>query len=89
MDRKDAFDIVLNKVDESKREEVVDKLREVETRAEKLAILAEYGIQINSPQDILGDDWEDGAIELTDEELENVAGGSSYSDWSFECNCEP
>lgn len=88
MDRKGAFDVVLNRVDESKREEVLDKLREVESRAEKLAILAEYGIEISSPEDVLGDDWDDEAVELSDEDLENVAGGDSMK-WERDCNCEP
>ena len=89
MDRKEAFDIVLARIDEAKREEVVDKLREVETRAEKLAILAEYGIEINTPGDILGDDWDDEAIELTDEQLKDVAGGSDDFKWERDCQCEP
>lgn len=88
MDRKKAFDVVLSRLDESKREEVIEKLREVETRAEKLAVLAEYGIQINTPEDILGDDWDNQAIELSDEDLKDVAGGSDFT-WSADCQCEP
>jgi hypothetical protein len=87
MDRKEAFDIVIAKLDEDKREEVVDKLREVDTRVEKLAILESYGISIKGPEDILGEDWEDECVELTDEDLDNVAGG--IDSWSVEGNCEP
>lgn len=88
MDRKELFDIVINKVDESKREEVINRLRAVETRAEKLAILTEYDIEINSISDILGDDWDNEGIELSDEDLQNVAGGSEMT-WQRDCNCEP
>ena len=88
MDRKEAFDIVLARVDEDKREEVIAKLRDVETRAEKIAILADYGIALNSPEDVLGDDWEADGVDLSDDQLEQVVGGSSMN-WERDCNCEP
>lgn len=88
MDRKEAFDVAINMVDEDKREEVINRLREVDTRAEKVAIMAEYGVELTSPEQILGDNWEDEGVELTIDELENVAGGTSEM-WQRDCNCEP
>lgn len=87
MDRKEAFDVVLSRLPEVKREEAVARLREVETRAEKLEILKDYGTEINSPEDVLGDDWDADGVELTDEQLEAVAGGDQT--WERDCNCEP
>lgn len=88
MDRKEAFDVVIAKLPEDKRAEAVDRLREVDTRAEKLVILKDYGIEINSPEDILGDDWDISGVELSDEQLAEVAGGVEMT-WSRDCNCEP
>lgn len=88
MDRKEAFDIVLAQLPEDKREEAVARLRDVETRAEKLVILKDYGIEINSPEDILGDNWDVDGVELDDQQLEEVAGGVEMT-WERDCNCEP
>ncbi len=88
MDRKEAFDVVLSRLPEDKREEAVARLREVETRAEKLVILKDYGIEINSPEDLLGDDWDADGVDLTDDQLKSVAGGVEMT-WERDCNCEP
>lgn len=88
MDRKEAFDIVLAQVSEDKREEAVARLRDVDTRTQKLEILKDYGIEIKSPEDILGDDWDEDGVELNDEQLEEVAGGAEMT-WERDCNCEP
>ena len=90
MDRKEAFDIVIAKLDEDKREEVIEKLREVDTRAEKVDILKSYGISINGPEDILGDDWLTESVELDVEDLDSITGGEAAEfTWTRECQCEP
>lgn len=93
MDRKEAFDIVLAQLPEDKRKEAVDRLREVDTRAQKLEILKDYGIEINSPEDVLGDNWEDDSENMTAEQLAAVSGGceapNSGFTWDRDCNCEP
>ena len=88
MDRKAAFEEMLSKVAEGKRDEAYAKLAAVETRAEKLAIFESYGVKA---EDEFAEGWADEARELTDEELEAVAGGGFWEDtWnSRDCNCEP
>lgn len=89
MDRKAAFEEMLSKVAEGKRDEAYAKLAAVETRAEKLAIFESYGVKA---EDVFAEGWADEARELTNEELEAVAGGGGFWEdtWnSRDCNCEP
>lgn len=86
MDRKDLFEQMINRVDEDRRQEAYDRLAAVETRVEKIAIMAEYGVDISSPEVVFDEGWEEEGRDLTDEELEQVAGGFN---WERDCNCEP
>ena len=86
MDTKLILEDLLQRIDEDKRDEAYAKLAAVETRAEKLAIFAEYGVMIPDEDDELPEGWEETARELTDEQLEQVSGGL---DWQRDCNCEP
>lgn len=88
MDRRAAFEEMLAKVDPDKRDEAYAKLAAVETRAEKLAIFESYGVR---PSEVFSDGWEGQAHELSDEELDQVAGGFDWEEtWhSRDCNCEP
>lgn len=91
MDRKEVFEELLGRVPEDKRDEAYDKLAAVETRAEKLDILESYGVK---PEEVFAEGWADEARELSDEELDQVAGGEGDGFWmdtlkSRDCNCEP
>ena len=86
MERKELFEQMLERVDEDRRQEAYDRLAAVETRAEKVAIMADYGVDLSSPEVVFGEGWEEDSRELTDDELKQVAGGF---DWSRNCNCEP
>lgn len=86
MDRKDLFEQMLERVEEDRRQEAYDRLAAVETRAEKIAIMADYGVDLSSPEVVFGEGWEDDARDLTDEEVAQVVGGFN---WEVECNCEP
>lgn len=88
MDKKEAFEKLLAKVDPEKRDEAYAKLAAVKTRAEKLDIFESYGVKAgDSLDDIIGETER----ELTDEELSQVAGGVDWAEIlrSGECNCEP
>ena len=89
MDRKTAFEEMLSRVDEDKRDEAYARLAAAETRAEKLAIFEDYGVKV---EDVFAEGWASEAHELTEEELESVAGGAGFWEetWnSRDCNCEP
>lgn len=85
MDRQEAFETILYTVDENKRGEVIDRLRDAGTRAKKSAILAEYGVDLTSVQ-ALGSNWEEDAVELSDEQLAYVAGGVNWARAEL-CSC--
>lgn len=88
MDRKTAFEEMLSRVDEDKRDEAYAKLAAAKTRDEKFAIFESYGVTV---KDVFGQGWAEEGRELTNEELEEVAGGGFWEEtWnSRDCNCEP
>lgn len=77
---------VLAQIDEDKRQEVYDEIVAAEDLDQVKAIVKEYDISIAKPEAILSLAREKG-YELTDEELEQVAGGRP--DWlpSPDPNC--
>ena len=75
MDGKKAFEEMLARVDADKRDEAYAKLAAVETRAEKLAIFEDYGVKVD---EVFGEGWEAKAHELSDEELDQMAGGDIW-----------
>lgn len=82
MESKDMLERLLAQVDRDKRVELTEKLQVVDSMDERVAILKEYGVEA-------GDgipSWLSDSYDLTDEELDAVAGGAPW-DYEVGTNC--
>lgn len=81
MESKEALERMLAQVDRDKRVELTEKLKAAATTGERFAILQEYGVkQADDPA------WLSDAYDLSDEDLDAVAGGAPW-DNEIDTNC--
>lgn len=70
MDMKERMNTLMESVPEEKRGELAKKLLDAETLEERISIAKEYIAGIDAPE------WLSDSYEMTDEDLDNVAGGT-------------
>ena len=70
MDMKERMNALMQSVPEEKRGELAKRLLEAETLDERISIAKEYIEDNDAPE------WLSGAYEMTDEDLDKVAGGA-------------
>lgn len=75
MTKKEVVDLILSKVDEDKKEALINELREAKTKEERIKVLEKYGVTITAEEAKMIN-----RKELSDQELDDAAGGCS-------CNC--
>ncbi|MBR2834522.1 MAG: Nif11-like leader peptide family RiPP precursor [Coriobacteriales bacterium] len=73
MTRKEKMELLLSKVAEDKKEEFIAALRETTTKEERTEILKNFGVELTKEEFEAITAEEEG--ELSDDDLENVAGG--------------
>lgn len=84
MTRKEAMDLILSKVDESKREAFVKEFRETKTKKERLEIVKKFGVALTEEEVAKIK----AGNELSDEELDKAAGGCCGTSCSYNCFCD-
>lgn len=73
MTRKEKMELLLSKVAEDKKEELIAAIRETTTKEERTEILKRFGVEL-SKEEFEAITKEEIDV-LSDEDLENVAGG--------------
>ena len=73
MTRKEKIDLLLSKVEADKKEAFIADLREAKTMEERLEVIKKYGITLTGEEEEALKNKE--GNELSDEELDEVAGG--------------
>ena len=73
MNKKEKLDLLLSKVEESKKEAYIAELREAKTKEERFAVAKKYGATLTQ-EEVLMLKGEAGN-EVSDEELDKAAGG--------------
>lgn len=81
MNRKEVLDLLLSRIAEDKKDDLIRDLRNATTRAEKLEAIKKYGIEL-SEEEIAALKSKDGN-EISDEELDSASGGCTL----YACNC--
>lgn len=74
MDMKERMDALLESVPQEQRKELLNELFKAETLEERVAIAKSY---IGDQQAEGAPEWLSGTYELSDEELDKVAGGAN------------
>lgn len=73
MNRKERMDLLLSKVEESKKEALIAALREAGTKEERIAAARKFGVELTAEETQA---LKAGAgSEISDEELDKAAGG--------------
>ena len=73
MTRKEKMELLLSKVAEDKKEALIEALRETTTKEERTEVLKNFGVEL-SKEEFEAITKEEAGL-LTDDDLENVAGG--------------
>ena len=82
MTRKEIINQILSRVPEEKKESFIREMTECKDLAEKAAVLEKYGVQL-TPEEMEAIS----AGKVTDEELDEAAGGCCQSHCSPSCHC--
>ena len=87
MTRKEKMDLLLTKVPESEKEAFIADLRQVKSREDILTLLEKYHIVLTEDEKTVLNDTV--SNELTDEDLDLVAGGCWFCQCQHNgsCNC--
>ena len=86
MNRKEALDLILSKVEEDKRDAFVQELRSAKSKDERMAVIKKYGIAVTK-EEAEALKVRKGS-EVSDTELDEAAGGCSCSaHCSTDCIC--
>ena len=83
MNRKEAVDLILSKVEEGKKEAFIQEVREAKTKEERMAVIRKYGIALTK-EEAEALKGRKGS-EVSDEELDKAAGGCSCAYVHCEC----
>lgn len=82
MESKDVLERLLAQVPRDKRIELTEKLRTAASAEDRVAILEQYGVETNNG----APEWLADSYELSDEDLDAVAGGAPW-DCEVGTNC--
>jgi hypothetical protein len=73
MTRKEKMELILSKVAEDKKEEMITEIREADTKEKRTEVLKKYGVLLTE-EEFEAVTQED-SNEISDEELDEAAGG--------------
>ena len=83
MNRKEAVDLILSKVEEDKKEAFVQEIRSAKSKEERMAVIRKYGIALTK-EEAEAMKGRKGS-EVSDAELDKAAGGCSCAYVHCEC----
>ena len=86
MNRKEALDLILSKVDEDKKEAFIQEIRSAKSKEERMAVIRKYGVVLT--KEIAAALKASKGNTVSDEELDSAAGGCSCQ-CHHSCNCLP
>ena len=85
MNRKEVMDLLLSKVEEDKKESFVQELREAKTKEERFEVAKKYNATLTKEEEEKIKASKGNAV--SDEELDDAAGGCVCSCSSCYCGC--